>query len=221
MTHAQEPDFVFHRNGRVHLNRWGCQFSRLLAAEVCESAWVMLDRPRSEVAWEYWLPTPFASFLFTSPPVRHRVPPGSEWALTQVCGAVHFSQSASTLMSGDTGLILNFWQRVLRQRAGCKNMCDGGTSSDSTTIQEAVFYNFDLTYHPCCLHPSLWYSLWWRRITRRPCTVFRLQFRWEIKDLVLICGNIPSHIWRNWNERKGSVYKCRTETYGIQKWLQK
>ena len=26
-------------------------------------------------------PTPFASFLFTSPPVRHRVPPGSERAL--------------------------------------------------------------------------------------------------------------------------------------------
>ena len=30
---------------------------------------------------EYWLPTPFASFPFTSPPVRHRVPPGSERAL--------------------------------------------------------------------------------------------------------------------------------------------
>ena len=81
MAHAQKPDFVFPRNGRVHLNRWGRQFSRLLAAEVCASAWVMLDRPRSEVAWEYWLPTPFASFPFTSPPVRHRVPPGSERAL--------------------------------------------------------------------------------------------------------------------------------------------
>ena len=81
MAHAQKPDFVFPRNGRVHLNRWGCQFSRLLAVEMCASAWVMLDRPRSEVAWEYWLPTPFASFLFTSPPERHRVPPGSERAL--------------------------------------------------------------------------------------------------------------------------------------------
>jgi len=35
MTHAQKPDFVFRRNGRVHLNRRGHQFSRLLAAEVC------------------------------------------------------------------------------------------------------------------------------------------------------------------------------------------
>ena len=81
MAHAQKLDFVFPRNGRVHLNRWGRQFSRLLADEVCASAWVMLDIPRSEVAWEYWLPTPFASFPFTSPPVRHRMPPGSEWAL--------------------------------------------------------------------------------------------------------------------------------------------
>ena len=81
MAHAQKPDFVFPRNERVHLNRWGRQFSRLLAAEVCASALEMLDTPCSEVAWEYWLPTPFASFPFTSPPVRHLVPSGSERAL--------------------------------------------------------------------------------------------------------------------------------------------
>ena len=49
MAHAQKPDFVFRRNGRVNLNRRGRQFSRLLAAEVCASAVVMLDTPRSEV----------------------------------------------------------------------------------------------------------------------------------------------------------------------------
>jgi len=38
MAHAQKPDFVYRRNGRVHLNRRGRQFSRLLAAEVCVSA---------------------------------------------------------------------------------------------------------------------------------------------------------------------------------------
>ena len=51
MAHAQKPDFVFRRNGRVHLNRKGRQFSRLLAAEVCASAVVMLDTPCSEVVW--------------------------------------------------------------------------------------------------------------------------------------------------------------------------
>jgi len=51
MAHAQKPDFVFRWNGRVHLNRQGCQFSRLLAAEVCASAVIMLDTPSSEVVW--------------------------------------------------------------------------------------------------------------------------------------------------------------------------
>ena len=51
MAHAQKPDFVFRRNGRVHLNRRGRLFSRLLAAEVCASAVVMLDTPCSEVVW--------------------------------------------------------------------------------------------------------------------------------------------------------------------------
>jgi len=45
MAHAQKPNFVFRRNGRVHLNLSGRQFSRLLTAEVCASAVVMLDTP--------------------------------------------------------------------------------------------------------------------------------------------------------------------------------
>jgi len=49
MAHAQKQDFFFRRNGRVHLNRRGCQFSRLLATEVCAPAVVMLDTPSSEV----------------------------------------------------------------------------------------------------------------------------------------------------------------------------
>jgi hypothetical protein len=78
MAHTQKPDFVFRLNGRVHLNWRGSQFSWLLAAKVCASALVMPDTPRSEVVWEYWLPIPFASFPFTSPPARHHVPPHSE-----------------------------------------------------------------------------------------------------------------------------------------------
>jgi hypothetical protein len=51
MAHTQKSDLVFRRNGRVHLNRRGRQFSRLLAAEMCASAVVMLDTPSSEVVW--------------------------------------------------------------------------------------------------------------------------------------------------------------------------
>ena len=51
MAHVQKPDFVVRRNGRVHLNRWGRQFSRLLATELCASAVVMLGTSCSEVVW--------------------------------------------------------------------------------------------------------------------------------------------------------------------------
>ena len=37
MAYAQKPDFVFRRNGQVHLNGWGHQFSRLLTVEECGS----------------------------------------------------------------------------------------------------------------------------------------------------------------------------------------
>jgi len=49
MAHAQKTDFVFRRNGRVHLNCRVRQFSRQLAVEVCASALVVLDTPLSEV----------------------------------------------------------------------------------------------------------------------------------------------------------------------------
>jgi hypothetical protein len=51
VAYTQKPHFVFQRKGRVHLNWRGRQFSRLLAAEVCASAVVMLHTPCSEVVW--------------------------------------------------------------------------------------------------------------------------------------------------------------------------
>jgi hypothetical protein len=52
MAHMQKPDFIFQRNGRSPFkSAGGRQFSRLLAAEVCTSAAVMLDTPCSGVVW--------------------------------------------------------------------------------------------------------------------------------------------------------------------------
>ena len=81
MAQAQKPDFVFRRNGRVHLNRQGRQFSRLLTAELCASAVVMVGYTKFRDSEEYWLPTPFVSLPFTSPSVRHRVPSRFNWTL--------------------------------------------------------------------------------------------------------------------------------------------
>jgi hypothetical protein len=65
----------------VHLNGQGRQFIRILAAEVRASAVVVLDTPCSEVVWRYWIPTPFVSPPFTSPPVRHSVTSRFNWTL--------------------------------------------------------------------------------------------------------------------------------------------
>jgi len=52
MAHAQKPDFVSRtKRTSPFKSAGGRQFSRLLAAEVCASAVVMLDTPCSEVEW--------------------------------------------------------------------------------------------------------------------------------------------------------------------------
>ena len=73
MAHAQKPDFVFRRNERVHLNRQGLQFSRLLAAEVCASAVVMLDTPCSEVVWRVLATHSIRQFPLQCVTVRHHI----------------------------------------------------------------------------------------------------------------------------------------------------
>jgi len=74
MAHAQKPDFVFQQKGWVHLNRQGCQFSRLLGAEVCASELVMLDTPCSEVLWRVLATHSIRQFPLHFPFLRHRVP---------------------------------------------------------------------------------------------------------------------------------------------------
>ena len=81
MAHAQKPDFVYWRNGRVHLNRRERQFSRLLTAELCASAVVMLDTPCSEVVWRVLAIHSIRQFLLHFPPVRHRMPSHFNWSL--------------------------------------------------------------------------------------------------------------------------------------------
>jgi hypothetical protein len=87
----------------------------------------------------------------------------------------NLSESASILTSGDSGLTLNFWKRVIkgrreniihaihsevsRQRKGCECVCVGGNLSDSTTIKPAVFCNFDWTYLSLLSITPLRYSI--------------------------------------------------------------
>ena len=73
----------------------GRQFSRLLAAEVCASAVVMLDTPCSEVVWSatgYPLHSPVSPSI--PPPVRHRVPSRFNWSLP-ICAASYLRRRNS------------------------------------------------------------------------------------------------------------------------------
>jgi len=58
----------FWRNGRVHLNQRCRQLSRLLAADVCASAIVMLDTPCFEVVWRVLDTHSIRQFSLHSPP---------------------------------------------------------------------------------------------------------------------------------------------------------
>jgi hypothetical protein len=84
MAHAQKPHFVFRRKGRVHLNRRGRQFSRLLAAEVCGSAVVMLDTPCYEVVWRVLATYYIRQFPLHFPSLSHHVPSHFNWTLLGV-----------------------------------------------------------------------------------------------------------------------------------------
>jgi len=99
MAHAQKPDFVFRRNGRVHLNRQGRKFSRLLAAEVCASAVVMLDTPSSEVVWRVLATHSIRQFPLHFPSVRHRVPSRFKPRYYHFQTAVVFKAAGSKILS--------------------------------------------------------------------------------------------------------------------------
>jgi hypothetical protein len=49
----------------------------------------------------YWLPTPFASFPFTSPPVRHRVPSGFNWTLHKPSWSTDITIKLAAMFSGN------------------------------------------------------------------------------------------------------------------------
>ena len=87
MAHAQKPGFVFLQNGRVHLhvNRRGASVqstagSRGVRISGSNGEYIMF---RGSVKGTGY-PTPFASFPFTPPPVRQRVPSRFNWTLHRV-----------------------------------------------------------------------------------------------------------------------------------------
>jgi hypothetical protein len=75
MAHAQKPDIVFRRNGRVHLNRRGASVqstagSRGVPISGSNAGYTMFRGSVKSTGYPLHLPVS----PFTSPPVRHLVP---------------------------------------------------------------------------------------------------------------------------------------------------
>ena len=140
MAHAQKPDFVFLRNGRVHLNRLGRQFSRLLAAEVCASAVVMVDTPCSEVVWRV-----LASHSIRQFPLYFHSR-ASPCAITFPLESTSVSEKITTCVcqlyaeSGSIIILLNVGKDI--RLAWCHNEEDCHVTVDNSTsiFLEAIFF---------------------------------------------------------------------------------
>jgi hypothetical protein len=82
MAHSQKPDFVFQKNGRVHLNRLGASVqsttgSRGVRIGGSNAGYTIFRGSVKSTGYQLHLPV----FPFTSPPVRQRVPSHFKWSL--------------------------------------------------------------------------------------------------------------------------------------------
>jgi hypothetical protein len=80
MAHAQKPDFVFRRNGQVHLNYWGASVqsttgSRGVRISGSNAGYTMFRGSVKSTGY------PLHSPVSPSPPVRHRMPSHFNWSL--------------------------------------------------------------------------------------------------------------------------------------------
>jgi len=112
MAHAQKPDFVFRWNGRVHLNWRGRQFSRLLAAEVWISAFIVGSNTGCTMFWGSVKSTGYPLHLPVSPSlplpcitVCHHISTGLYW----LCITGMFRVTASKLNTGIRSVQNNQW----------------------------------------------------------------------------------------------------------------
>jgi len=94
MEHEQKPDFVFRRNGRVHLNRWGASVQsttgrrcvRISGSYGSNAGYTMFRGSLKSIG--YPLHSPVSPSLPL--PVRHRVPSHFNWTVLAPSGSFLF-----------------------------------------------------------------------------------------------------------------------------------
>jgi len=101
----------------------------------------MVDTPCSEVSEGYWLPTPFASFHFTSPSVRRRVPSPFNWSLLALQELEQEKKEAEEA------------KKKARQKSllGFLNGTGGGKDNDEGSVEFSLAGLFKIML---CTHPK-------------------------------------------------------------------
>jgi len=135
MAHAQKPDFVFLRNGSSPFkSAGGRQFSRLLAAEMCPSAVVMLDTPCSEVVWRVLATHSIRQFLLHFP------------SCASPCGTITF-QLESTYHFSTTTFVAKRNQVLRYTYVACLvTLCNCSFVSQAVSWQPVIIRQSKKTY---------------------------------------------------------------------------
>ena len=153
MAHAQKPDFISRRNGRVHLNRRGRQFSRLLAAEVCASAFSNTGYTMfrgSVKGTGYPLHSPVSPLLpLPCVTVCHHISTGLYRAAANKVGCIcHVHIAVSCVMTH---------RQVLANCSGHQNWFNNGDSVFDIAVKYGVLYFGMLLY--TLLNSFFWHEL--------------------------------------------------------------
>jgi hypothetical protein len=193
MAHAHKPDFFFRRNRRVHLNRRGLQFSRLLAAEVSKSAVVMLDTPCSELVLRIMATHSISWFSFHFP---SRASPS----------AITFQlDSTINVITNFLRVANNIWEQLGEKFLSLGPFLDRHYLTVNPAFQTAGTFNVQL-------HSSEGLNTFTVKCFRRRV--------WETRRSGVTGWELPSHvsdIWclsslqltRNSNWQRESLFRCR------------
>ena len=136
MAHAQKPDLVFQRNGRVHLIWRGVSSFDCLAAEVCASAVVMvvtLDTPCSEVQCKT-----------TGYPLHSHVSPSLSLPCVTVCHQVstELYDPRQVKLRGQTSQNLTRYTNSFQQRYAARLQWNTCSALPGTHLQFAGQYAY-------------------------------------------------------------------------------
>ena len=211
MAHLQKPDFVFRRNGRVHLNRpGGLQFSRLLAPEVCASAVVMLDTPCSEVVWRVLATHCIRQFPLPLPCVTvcHHISTGVLKLLICIVFDIPFSDLSQGVQTKSWKMLLLYFTFKTHSSSDSSAPEDLSccTINKRNDIDESVKSVLSSIFH-ILLDSSLSVS----RSVRRSF----FSFSWIISTSSEgICVKISMATFMRMGREKSSLVKVRTDIWG-------